>query len=71
MIKLPAMQTHALYGVLIICKKKKINGKPPDLTHRNSFTPGKKMGGSPQRSVKATVLSNPSCDCKHLASSYL
>lgn len=52
-------------------QKERINAEPPDLTHRNSFTPGKKMGGSPQRSVKATVLSNPSCDYKHSASSYL
>lgn len=52
-------------------QKERINTKPPDLTHRNTFTTGKKMGVSPQKSVKATVLSSPSCDYKHSAKSYL
>lgn len=52
-------------------QKERINAKSPDLTQRNSFTPGKKMDVSPQRSGKATVLSRPSCDYKHSASSYL
>lgn len=51
-------------------QKERINAKSPDLTQRNSFTPGKKMDVSPQRSGKATVLSSPSCDYKHSASSY-
>lgn len=52
-------------------EKERINAEPPDLTQRNYFTPGKKMCGYPQRSVKGTALSNPSCDYEHSASSYL